>query len=131
MAQIPASFHDLLTTPGMATLTTNGADGYPQSTALWFHFDGEVVRIVMQATTQKARNLQRDPRCSFILIDPNDSHHVIEIRADAELTIEQGERYPLANMILARYGTSMANMTNAGAPRLIATLRPVRVNTVG
>ena len=131
MAQIPAAFHDLLKTPGMATLTTNGPDGYPQSTALWYHFDGEVIRLVMQATTQKAKNLQRDPRCSFILIDPADSHHVIEVRADAELTIEQGEDYPLASMIVGHYGSSMANMSNPGAPRVIATLRPVRVNTVG
>lgn len=131
MAEIPAAFHDLLRTPGIATLTTNGADGYPQSTALWYHFDGEVIRIVMQAGTRKAKNLQRDPRCSFILIDPNDSHRVIEIRADADLTIEQGADRPLSTMILARYGTSWDQMSNVDAPRAVATLRPARVNTVG
>ena len=131
MAEIPAAFHELLRTPGTATLTTNGADGYPQSSALWYHFDGEVIRLVMQATTQKARNLQRDPRCSFILIDPADGHHVIEVRADAELTEEGDGHYPLADMILGRYGTDLSRMSNPTARRLIATLRPVRVHTIG
>lgn len=128
---IPASHHALLRTPGTAALTTIGEDGYPQSTAVWYHFDGEVIRITMQATTRKARNLQRDPRCTFLLIDPADGHNVIEVRADAELTIEQGADMPLAEMIVGHYGASMAQMSNPGAPRQIATLRPVRVNTVG
>lgn len=131
MAEIPAAFHDLLRAPGIATLTTNGADGYPQSTALWYHFDGEVIRILMQASTRKAKNLQRDPRCTFLLIDPNDSHRVIEVRADADLTVEQGNDRPLSTMILANYGTSWDRMSNVDAPRVIATLRPVRINTVG
>ncbi len=131
MAEIPASFHDLLMSPGIATLTTNGADGYPQSTALWYHFDGDMIRIVMQAGTRKAKNLQRDPRCTFILIDPRNSHRVIEVRADADLTVEQGDDRPLSTMILARYGTSPERMSNVDAPRVIATLQPVRVNTVG
>jgi PPOX class probable F420-dependent enzyme len=133
MATIPESFHDILLAPGTATLTTNGADGYPQSTAVWYRFDaGEgVIRIVMQATTRKARNLQRDQRCSFLLIDPADNGRAIEVRADADLAIEQGDSYPMATWVLAAYDTDMSAMGNRGAPRVVATLRPVRVNTHG
>lgn len=134
MAEIPATFHDLLTAPGTAVLTTNGDDGYPQSTAVWFRFDAEsgTIRIVMQARTRKAANLARDPRCTFILIDPQDAHHVIEIRADATLTRESGT-FPLANAVMAAYGTSIERI-DAGpdrVDRIVATLPPVHVTTVG
>ena len=134
MPMIPPSFNDLLATPGTAVLTTNGADGYPQSTAVWYRFDSaeSTIQIVMQALTRKAANLARDPRCTFVLIDPRDAHHVIEIRADATLTRESGT-FPLANAVMAVYGTSIERI-DAGperADRIVATLTPVHVTTVG
>ena len=134
MTTIPAAFLDLLRQPGTAVLTTNGADGYPQSTAVWFRFDAEsgTIRIVMQARTRKAANLARDRRCTFLLIDPEDAHHVIEIRADAVLTRESGV-FPLANTVMAAYGTSIERIDPGPDrdDRIVATLTPIHVTTVG
>ncbi|HEV2527059.1 MAG TPA: TIGR03618 family F420-dependent PPOX class oxidoreductase [Thermomicrobiales bacterium] len=132
MATIPESYHGILAHPGVGTLTTNGHDGYPHSTAVWYLFDRDdgVIRFVMQATTQKAKNLQRDSKCAFVLIDPGNSSRAIMIRGDAELSIEEGE-YHWAERIVNHYGSSMKNMYNVGAPRLVVTLRPARVNTHG
>ena len=132
MATIPESYHGILAHPGVGTLTTNGDDGYPHSTAVWYLFDRQegVIRFVMQATTQKARNLRRDPRVAFVLIDPGNAGRAIMMRGDAELVVEQGE-YEWAERIVNHYGSSMRDMSNAGAPRLVVTLRPTRVNTHG
>lgn len=43
-AEIPASHPDLLSQPLTAVLTTIGTDGRPQSTAVWYHFDGSTLR---------------------------------------------------------------------------------------
>ena len=62
---LPDSHRDLLTAPGVALLTTNGPDGYPQSTAIWYLADEDVVRISLHTSRQKYRNLRRDPHATL------------------------------------------------------------------
>jgi predicted pyridoxine 5'-phosphate oxidase superfamily flavin-nucleotide-binding protein len=40
---IPDSHRDLIDSPHIATLSTVGADGAPQVTALWYIADGDTV----------------------------------------------------------------------------------------
>ena len=49
-------------------LTTIGKDGWPHSTAMWFILDAAERRLRMwtYAKSQKAVNLRREPRCSFL-----------------------------------------------------------------
>jgi PPOX class probable F420-dependent enzyme len=51
-----------------AVLTTIGKDGFPHSTAMWFVLDTSERRLWMwtYAKSQKAVNLRRDSRCSFL-----------------------------------------------------------------
>ncbi|MDQ3955695.1 MAG: pyridoxamine 5'-phosphate oxidase family protein [Actinomycetota bacterium] len=50
-------------------LTTLSKGGWPHSTAMWFVVDAAERRIRMwtYAKSQKAVNLRRDPRCSFLV----------------------------------------------------------------
>src|SRR5271170_6195342 len=51
------------------TLATVGPDGQPHLTAMWFGvMDGEIW-LETKAKSQKAVNLKRDPRVSFLLED--------------------------------------------------------------
>ncbi|MEU4291748.1 pyridoxamine 5'-phosphate oxidase family protein [Kribbella sp. NPDC026596] len=60
-AEIPSAFHDLLSSTAVAFVGTIGKRGEPQVTPLWFHWDGERVRISLVEGRQKLRNLRRDP----------------------------------------------------------------------
>jgi predicted pyridoxine 5'-phosphate oxidase superfamily flavin-nucleotide-binding protein len=56
MATIPDTHRDLLTLP-VATLATVDPDGRPQLTEVWFLADGDDVRISLNTSRQKVRNL--------------------------------------------------------------------------
>ena len=68
MTSFPDSHRDLLDAE-VASLATIGDDGFPQSTELWFlHEDGEL-KISLNTTRLKTRNLRKRPQCSLLLLD--------------------------------------------------------------
>ncbi len=50
-----------------ATFASNGRDGYPHLIAMWYAVDGGDVIMTTYGKSQKAINLRRDPRATFML----------------------------------------------------------------
>ena len=64
-----AEIADYVTSSRTGTLATIGPDGQPHLTAMWYGVvDGEIW-LETKAKSQKAVNLKRDPRVSFLLED--------------------------------------------------------------
>jgi PPOX class probable F420-dependent enzyme len=64
-----AEIAEFVATNRTGTLATVGPDGQPHLTAMWYGVvDGEIW-LETKAKSQKAVNLQRDPRVSFLLED--------------------------------------------------------------
>ena len=64
-----AEIADFVTSSRTGTLATIGPDGQPHLTAMWYGVvDGEIW-LETKAKSQKAVNLKRDPRVSFLLED--------------------------------------------------------------
>src|SRR5690349_18892174 len=83
---IPDSHKDLLTAP-VAVLATNGQDGYPQATALWFLYDDDgLPKLSLNTRRQKLKNLRAHPECSLLIVDPANPYRTLEIRARAEIS---------------------------------------------
>jgi PPOX class probable F420-dependent enzyme len=62
-----AEITDFVNTSRTGTLATIGPDGQPHLTAMWYGVvDGEIW-LETKAKSQKAVNLKRDPRVSFLL----------------------------------------------------------------
>ena len=115
-----------------AVLATNGADGLPQLTPVWYLFEDGALYVSVQTTTVKARNLRRD-RSVAVCIDGGrgDARYVV-LRGRAEL-IEPGERqralrwrivrqYYRDEAVAARYYETIKD--NVG---VIIVLRPARI----
>src|SRR5512135_1558170 len=82
---IPATHRDLLNTD-VGILATTGKDGYPQVTALWFLFDDDgMVKLYLNETRQKIKNLHNHQECTFFIIDRANPLRTLEIRARAEI----------------------------------------------
>lgn len=129
MADIPASHKDLLSAD-VAMLATNGQDGYPQVTALWFVLDDDgVVKLSLSTARQKTKNLQDNPECTFFVLDRANPFRTIEIRANAEIAPD--DDYAFAAKLGAKYGADLRTMDPPGQQRVVVTLRPVKVNTYG
>ena len=124
---IPATHRDLHQTD-VATLTTIGADGYPQVTELWFLRDDDgPIRLSLNSSRQKTRNLRADPRATFLIPDRANPLRTPEIRARA--AIAPAPDYAFAARLGAQYGgADLRRMDRPGQERLVVTPRPVRVN---
>jgi PPOX class probable F420-dependent enzyme len=80
MVEVPEEFHELLQSRGVAFVSTIGKRGEPQTTPLWFLWDGERVRTSLVEGRQKLRNLCRDPRISVVIAEPARPTFYLELR---------------------------------------------------
>jgi PPOX class probable F420-dependent enzyme len=65
-----AQMADFLARMRNAVLATVRADGSPQATPVWYHWDGTVMRISTPGWTRKTHNVRRDGRVSVCVDDP-------------------------------------------------------------
>lgn len=131
MPAIPASHRDLLGTD-VAILATVGPDGYPQVSATWFlaaHGEEGVVRLSLNTSRQKVKNLQKDPRCTLFPLDPANPYRTLEIRARAE--IQPDPEYAFAGKLGQKYHADLRHNDQPGQSRVVVTLHPVKYNTYG
>lgn len=129
MITVPESHQDLLDAD-VAILATNGQDGYPQVTALWFLYDEGVIRMSLNTSRQKVKNLQAQPECTFFVLDTSNPYRTLEIRARAE--IRPDPDYTFARKLGAKYGGVDLSANDApGEIRVVVSLQPLKVNTWG
>ncbi len=83
-SELPPSHVDLLERPLFAHLATIRPDGSPQSSVMWFDWDGSRVRFSHTSTRQKYRNLLADGRVSFHVQDPENAYRTLEVRGRVE-----------------------------------------------
>ena len=86
--RIPDSHRDLVDSPLLAVLTTMMPDGQPQSSIVWCDYDGTYVKVNTTRERQKGRNVEREPRVTLLVIDPDDDGRWIEVRGRVTLTEE-------------------------------------------
>src|ERR671921_1184507 len=128
---IPESHRDLLDTNQVAILATVGPDGVHQVTASWFVAEEDgTVRMSLNTTRQKVKNLMRRPESTLFFMDPSNPYRTLEIRARAE--IEPDPDYVFADRVGAKYGgADVRTMDQPGQTRVVVTFVPVKANTFG
>ena len=128
MTTFPDSHRDLLNAD-VATLATVGADGYPQLSEVWFLVDGGDIRLSLNTSRQKVKNLKRHPACGLLILDLANPRRYLEVRGDAEL--EADPDYEFAEKVASKYGADLRTMDGPGESRAAVTIRPTRVRTWG
>lgn len=131
MATVPESHLDNIGSSQVVTIATNGTDGRPQVTAMWFLAD-EAGNVTLSPNTsrQKTKNLQRDPRVTLLFLDPANPYRTVEIRATAK--IEPDPDYVTAAAVGAKYGVAdLRQMDGPGESRVSVTFDVEKVNTFG
>lgn len=82
----------LLEQPIFASLATIAPDGHPQVTVVWIDIDDDGRPTFNTAAGRaKARNMERDPRITVLLLDPENGYRYVELRGTAELTRDGAE----------------------------------------
>jgi PPOX class probable F420-dependent enzyme len=131
MTAIPETHRDILDTAPVGIVATVGPDGMPQVTANWFLAEEDgMVRMSLNTTRQKVKNLMRRPESTVFFLDPANPYRTLEIRARAE--IEPDPDYIFADRVGAKYGGADARtMDQPGETRVVVTFVPVKVSTFG
>ncbi len=125
---VPESHVDLLERPLFAHLATIRPDGSPQSSVMWFTWDGERIRITHTKNRQKFANLQQEPRVSLSIADPDDGYRALEVRGVVESTVDDDADASFYAGLQQRYGMDYP-ITDADV-RIVITVRPTKVVAV-
>jgi PPOX class probable F420-dependent enzyme len=128
MTNFPDSHHDLLDAQ-VATFATIGGNGLPQLTEVWFlHDDGEL-KLSLNDSRLKTRNLQKRPECSVLLLDLQNPYRYLEVRGNARL--EPDDEYSFARKLGAKYGgADVSEHDKPGDSRVVVTIEPANVYAV-
>ena len=94
MPDVPESHTDLLDAK-FATLATVGRDGRPQMTEVWFLHDNGDLKISLNGSRQKTKNLRQNPAVSLLVLDLANPFRYLEVRGDA--TVVPDDDYAFAD----------------------------------
>jgi PPOX class probable F420-dependent enzyme len=122
---VPDSHLDLMNASLPAIVTTIGADGLPQSSAVWFRYADGCVRVSTKPTAQKYRNAAARPECGFFLLDPLNQWRFVEIRGRAEVSHDPD--YEVLEAVCAKHGHTGSDFDPPGTTRVAITIHPTRI----
>jgi len=127
MTLSPESHQYLLNAP-VASLATIGRDGYPQVTEIWFLYDDGELKLSLNTSRLKTRNLRRDARCALFRLDVGNPYRYVEVRGDA--TIEADDDYTFARKLGAKYNADLKVHDQPGESRVAVTIEPKNIYAV-
>jgi PPOX class probable F420-dependent enzyme len=128
-ATLPETHVDLLEQPTFAHLATIRPDGSPQSSPMWFQWDGGRVRMTHTKVRQKFQNIQQDPRVSLSIVDPDDPYRYLELRGTVENVVDDDNEASFYRSLQSRYGMSFP--IDDADVRVVLTIRPDSFVAVG
>ncbi len=121
---IPESHLDLLGSTALAHIATLGPRGEPQSSPVWFGWDGEYVKFSQTKTRQKYKNLGREPRLALSIVDPENPLRYLEIRGVVD-RIEEDPDLEFINSMSKKYlGKDKYPNHRPGDERVVVFVRP-------
>ena len=127
MADFPASHRDLLDSQ-VATLATIDDDGYPQLTEVWFLYDEGRVKVSVNTSRRKLRNLERRPQCSLLVLDLGNPYRYLEVRGRAR--VEPDDDRSFAAKVGEKYGADLAAYDGPQDGRVAITIEPDKIYPV-
>jgi PPOX class probable F420-dependent enzyme len=127
---IPENFQDILASTTVAHVATLGPHDEPQSTPLWFIWDGQQLKFSLTTTRQKYRNLRRDPRIAISLVDTRTLNRSLEIRGVARL--EEDQDLSFTDALAQKYlGLDKFPYHQPGDKRITVVVEPQHITTYG
>jgi PPOX class probable F420-dependent enzyme len=105
----------ILQSKEFAHLATIGPDGAPQSSPMWFIWDGEYIKFTHTTDRVKYQNIKRDPRVSVSITDKDNAYTYAEFRGTVE-RIESDPKGVFYDTLAHHYG---APWGYTGDPRVI------------
>jgi PPOX class probable F420-dependent enzyme len=128
-----AELHAFVAEQMIVSVATTGPRGRPHLVPLWYTADGLVLSSWTYAKSQKAKNLERDPRATLQIEDGVLYHELRGVMLECDVDVERDptevEKFGLA--LFERYaelGPDVQEMVRAQAQKRVGlTFRPTRI----
>jgi PPOX class probable F420-dependent enzyme len=124
---IPSSHRDLLD-QDVAVVSTIDPEERPQSTVVWFLVQDGEIKLSLNGTRRKVRNLRRRPGISVLILDLTNPMRYLEVRGSAVVEDDVGGTFAAA--VGEKYGVDLASFDEPGDRRVVVTVKPAVVNPV-
>ena len=127
MTAFPQSHHDLVEAQ-FATLATVDSEGLPQLTEVWFLYEDGEVKLSLNSSRAKTKNLRERPACALLILDVANPYRYLEMRGRAR--IEPDDDYSFADRVGEKYGADLRQHDRPGETRVVVTVEPLKVHAV-
>ena len=104
---------------------TVGPRGLPHVVPLWFVTDGDALKGWTYAKSQKAKNLERDPRATVALEDGVQYHELRGVMFECDVELERDTER------VAGYGAALVDRYAGGSPEMKEFFRGQAPKRVG
>ena len=121
----PDEVRDFLDEEKIVTCATMGPNGRPHLMPLWFVRDGEELRGWTFAKSQKAKNLERDPRATLQVEAGVEYHELRGVMLECDVEVERHEDR------VAGFGLELFERYAGGGPEVEAMVRKQAPKRVG
>lgn len=128
---IPATHVDLLTSTALAHVATIGPNGEPQSSPVWFDWDGEQVLFSQTTGRQKYKNLLRDPQIALSIVDPANPYRYLEVRGTATEIVDDDGNAFIDSMAKKYMGEDQYPWHRPGDHRVVVKVTPEHTSQMG
>ena len=116
--------------PYVGVVTTLRQDGSPHSTIVWVDVEDGKPSFNTALGRAKPNHLQRDPRASLLVVDPNDSYKWVAVSGRAELT-EDGADAQIDKLAKKYLGQDEYPWRKPTETRVKVLIDPERVDASG
>jgi PPOX class probable F420-dependent enzyme len=130
MTELTAREREFLENPFVGVVTTLERDGMPQSTVVWVDVDDEGVSINTAYGRVKPRNLERDPRLSLVVVDPNDAYRWFKLSGTGRL-VDEGADDQIDRLSKKYTGRDVYASRQPGETRVTVRIIPTRTLSRG
>lgn len=129
MADLDDSARSKVNAPNLAFLATVMEDGSPQVTPVWIHLENGYLTFNTAIGRVKERNMRRDPRVAFSIVDKDNPYDKVCIRGRVVEIIEGEEADRQIDVLAKKYlGQETYPWRNPEENRIKVLVEPVSVS---
>jgi len=99
-----------------------------QLSEIWFLYDESEIRLSLNTSRRKTRNLMARPQATLLILDLANPARYLEIRAHAR--VDPDDDLVFAHKVHEKYGADVAAYDQPGDRRVVVTLEPTRIRPV-
>lgn len=119
--EFTSAIKDFLKKPNIMVLGTIRRDGSIQMSPIWFEYEKGVFRVSTTRDRAKYKNMERDPRVTFVIYDKDNPYQYIQVHGKASFS-EEG-RFELIDSLSKRYTGNPVYQGQKG-DRIVVSITP-------